>query len=299
MNVVRVTSSQDKAPATGPVYVVVKPRKHINTSTDSGGTHPLFNSYESRSSHIAAPWNFERCDHGAANRFLAGIHFLDIAFDKSWEDNKQVVEIVVVWGMHADYPDLDEQSAKDSTNSGASAPPWKTWCRIFDLKSFTKHARTSEKDLRPTQLFRRIDDLGPGEIERRIKDQRRRLALAGYESLWIHQMDGPKRLFPDSVDDEWTMDRLKHAFEDIQYLADITAKVNRVEGLGRTIYELEIGFEASEKKNWALDYLKAREKEPGRFPAPLERVLEQQRREHLNEMKRKYPHLSKYLDEET
>ncbi|CAM1502696.1 Fc.00g074720.m01.CDS01 [Cosmosporella sp. VM-42] len=261
INAVKTQPNQERRPVTGPVYVVMTPDAKVPSITDSGGSHPLFSSYQSRSSQISAPWTFEKCKHWGVERFLGGIHFLDLTFDKG-DTTKHRADIVVVWGMHEDFRKVDEELAKDPT-----ATPWKPWCRVFDMVAFMKSAKTSPDDLRPTQLYRRIEAMSPGQIQEKIENQRRRLCLHGYETFWIQQESGPKRLFPDSCEDEWVEDRLSHIMDDTQHMVDVTAKVSRTEGLGRTIFELQVKVEATERAGWRASDEPQRKKKAGAFPA--------------------------------
>lgn len=244
MNAVQAQPKLMRWPATGPVYVIVNDPEHMRCTTDSGGTHPLFSSYESRASQIAEPWQFEKCNHMGVDRFLGGIHFLDLTFTTRGRQLKPRVDIAVIWGMHGEHDVVDEQLYKNP-----SATPWKTWCRVFHMSSFMEYARTSTDDLRAHQLFRGSGALTPREIQNRLKDQRWRLCLKGFESLSIEQEDGPKRLYPGSCHDRWTQDVLPDVIESDRHIVDVFTSVDRIEGLGRTLYELKLGIEVTEKES--------------------------------------------------
>ena len=261
MNLVKAQSSTEKTPPSGPIYLIMQPHEDIHFVSDSGGTHPLLSSYESKAAQLAAPWTFEKCNQFDTDRFIGGLHFFDLDLSAKRKEKNAIpffvapkIEVAIIWGMHAEV-EIPAEGRKLARSPDDII--WKPWCRVFDMRLFMRHARTSTDDLLPNQLYRRDSALAPGEIQKRIEAQRRRLCLGSYSSQWMHVKDGPRKLFPDSTDDDWTEDVLPAAFEDENIIVDLITKVNCVEGLGRTVYELEMRLEWGDKDDWRPDLSEA------------------------------------------
>lgn len=222
INVAKRLPSLDKGPATGPVYFIFLPQK-VRCVADSGGSLPPFSMYTAHATQISPPWTFEKCHHGAVERFIGGLHFLNLELNRHPKIPRDMVHTAVIWGMHRDYP-----------LGGKELGPWKLWCRIFDMNNFINSTRTSDEDLHPSQLYQGNNALPAGEISRRMKNQRRRLALEGYEDSWVHGAHHSRKLFPDSCDDDWTKDQMQNQ------LVRLSASVSRTQGLGRTLFELRV-----------------------------------------------------------
>lgn len=257
MNAVKTQPSIGRSPLTGPVYIIINPHRDVELTTDSGGSHPLLSSYDSRASQLAAPWVFAKCLHVDADRFFGGIHFFELSFATKGRDMYGIakapkVEIAVIWGMHGDEDEVKRELDQDPT-----ATPWKPWCRVFDMRLFMQQARTSTEDLQPHQLYGKKGALSAGEIQRRMEGQRRRLCLQGYSSAWLHSAKGPRRLIPDSYDEEWSQDVLPAVVEDENYIIDLITRVDRVEGLGRVLFELQVEIEVAEKDGWSPEMSEA------------------------------------------
>lgn len=254
MNAVKTQPSIGRNPLTGPVYLIIKPHKDVELTADSGGSHPLLSSYDSKASQLAAPWVFAKCLHTDADRFFGGIHFFELRFATKGRDMARapIFEIAVIWGMHGDKDEVNRELDQDPT-----ATPWKPWCRVFDMRLFMNRARTSTEDLQPHQLYGKKGALSAGEIQRRMEGQRKRLCLQGYSSAWLHSAKGPRRLIPDSYDEEWSQDIFPAVVEDENHIIDLITKVERVEGLGRVLYELQVKIEVADKDGWSPEMSEA------------------------------------------
>ncbi|KAH7254178.1 heterokaryon incompatibility protein-domain-containing protein [Fusarium redolens] len=225
--------SPEEGPETGPVYFVLDKQK-LDFLMDSGGSHPPFSRYLSRTTQIPSRWAFKKCQHeGDGERYFGGIHFVNFMLEipkgpnSDQMPNGQGVDrfayTAIIWGIQ-----------REVLKGGRNTSPWHLWCRVFNLKMFTEHARTSNEDLQPNQLYREIDSLSAGEIQGRMENQRSRLCLAEYEKLEIPHSAVPRALFPSSYGDNWSEDNM----ETSKML--LAAKVVLVEGLGRKIFELHI-----------------------------------------------------------
>ncbi|KAF5691361.1 beta transducin [Fusarium circinatum] len=218
----------ETGPVTGPVYFVLDTQK-LGFTMDSGGSHPPFSRYQGRATQIPSRWAFKRCQHKEdGERYFGGIHFVNFALEFPERSNLdqgagRFAYTAVIWGMHRQ---VFEECKHPSQ--------WHPWCRVFNLDSFIEHARTSNEDLQPNELYGEIEGLSAGEIQTRMKNQRSRLCLAEYEELKIEQASGPKALFPSYYGTNWATDNIKDGGRLLE------AKVALVEGLGRRVFELHI-----------------------------------------------------------
>ncbi|KAF5011911.1 hypothetical protein FDECE_2007 [Fusarium decemcellulare] len=238
INAVRTNPFLEQGPSTGPVYLVDNTQK-LHCTIDSGGSHPAFSSYNLSAKLIPSPWTFNKCHHVGVDRYFGGIHFVNFTVDDTHsvyfypgtpqEVNKQRGYVAIIWGLH-----------RVSAGESGRVPPWKLWCRVFNMHDFIKSARTSQEDLRPSQLYHEDEALSPGEIQRRMENQRGRLCLESFERFWIPQKTGPKPLFPDTCEDHWSEDSMTDILNDETIDTRLSASVAMVEGLGRTLFELRI-----------------------------------------------------------
>ncbi|KAI8656942.1 hypothetical protein LRP88_12256 [Fusarium phalaenopsidis] len=243
INAVRTNPSLEGGPATGPVYFVVTARE-MQYRMDSGGSHPPFSRYTSRATQIPSPWTFKKCDHAGVDRYFGGIHFVNFTIHTrrvlrthSWPDPAiQVVQkrgyVAIIWGIQ-----------RTLKLAGKEEHPWQLWCRVFNMHNFIECARTSDDDLRPSQLYLEQEALSPGEIQRRMGKQRRRLCYSGYQAHWIRQKTGPKSLFPTSCEEEWSEDSMPNILDDDDISIRLSARVAMTEALGRTLFELKVNIE--------------------------------------------------------
>ncbi|RKK25689.1 hypothetical protein BFJ66_g7587 [Fusarium oxysporum f. sp. cepae] len=240
--------SPEEGPETGPVYFVLDKQK-LDFTMDSGGSHPPFSRYQGRATQIPSRWAFKRCQHkGDGERYFGGIHFINFMPEVPERSNSdqgpngqgvgRFAYTAVIWG-------INREVLKGRTDPS----PWHLWCRVFDLHSFIEHARTSNEDLQPNQLYGEIEGLSAGEIQRRMKNQRSRLCLAEYEKLEIPQPSGPKALFPSSYGNNWAEDKMSDGGR------HLAAKVALVEGLGRRVFELHIKITGSQNmEGMSIEY---------------------------------------------
>ena len=188
-------------PTTGPVYLLSKTmmmrytsrrKRMFDYTVGSGGSHPPLSSYDAHATEIPSPWVFEKCQHSGVDQHFGGIHFVSFYINKrgsSHSDNEgSCGKVVIIWGMH-----------REVTADGEGYTPWKPWCRVFSMLAFLTYARTSNSDLKPSQLYHGSHALHPSEIQNRLEDQRRQLCLGNYGQLYIPQESENKALFPNSV----------------------------------------------------------------------------------------------------
>ncbi|KAF4457380.1 putative beta transducin-like protein [Fusarium austroafricanum] len=251
INAVTTNPSLEEGPETGPVYFVVTARK-VECKMDSGGSHPPFSRYAARAPLIPARWAFKKCHHPGIERYFGGIHFVNFEVpaasklyfysNPSGQGLTTRGYVAIIWGVHRE---LAEEGSSESQS------PWRLWCRAFNMYDFIKYTRTSTEDLRPDQLYGEPEALSPGEIQRRMENQRRRLCLGGYEKRWIQQASGPKALFPDSYEDDWTEDSIDDILSGVVDAAmntHLSARVVMIEGLGRRVFELQINIDQTAKR---------------------------------------------------
>ncbi|KAL2670599.1 hypothetical protein Neosp_014387 [[Neocosmospora] mangrovei] len=242
INAVRINPSIGGGPATGPVYFVVTAHD-MQYRMDSGGSHPPFSRYTSRATQIPSPWTFMKCDHTAVDRYFGGIHFVNftignprVLHSHSWSDLTVQAPrrgyVAIIWGI---------QRALNYT--GGNPYPWQLWCRVFNMHSFIECARTSEDDLRASQLYLEEEALSPGEIQGRMEKQRRRLCHMAYQAHWIRQKTGPKRLFPILSEEECPEDSMPNILDDDDVSIRLSARVAMTEALGRTLFELKVNLD--------------------------------------------------------
>ncbi|KAF4948878.1 hypothetical protein FSARC_13619 [Fusarium sarcochroum] len=239
INAVSTNPSLEEGPETGPVYFVVTARKPKCT-IDSGGSHPPISRYNTRATQIPSPWAFKKCQHPGTDRYFGGIHFVNFAVDSArsaflLSAHQSVVSrgyVAITWGVH-----------RKLATGGEEPSPWKLWCRVFNMHAFIKSARTSPEDLQPSQLYLECEALSPGEIQHRMENQRRRLCLGGYERFWIQQESGPKVLFPDSYEGDWSEDSLVDIMGEPTMDTRLTARVAMTQGLGRTLFEVQVSID--------------------------------------------------------
>lgn len=214
---------------TGPLYVIINQDHRFPCQTDSGGSHPMFNLYSARTTQISAPWAWKQCEHGK-DRWIGGLHFLHFTFHIKGKPRR--VYVAITWGRQQE----------------PSSPTPRFWCRIFDMHSFMASAWTSPEDLTASQLYGEVAALPPGQIQRRIDNQRQRLATPDFRDVVIQQPGGRKRLFPDNFKLGYEMDHLLNALEADIYVINFTATISRTQGLGRTLFELTVDVQAVEKR---------------------------------------------------
>lgn len=136
---------------------------------------------------------------------------------------------------------------REVTADGAGYTPWKLWCRAFNMLAFLTYARTSNSDLKPSQLYHGSHALHPSEIQNRLGGQRRQLCLANYEQLYIPQESENKALFPDSCEDDWTEDRMNDIANDPVMDTHLTIRLAVTEGLGRRPYEVQFDIDQAKR----------------------------------------------------
>lgn len=206
----------------------------------SGGSHPPLSSYDAHVSEIPSPWVFEKCQHSGVDRHFGGIHFMSFYINKKGNSHpgneSSWGQVAIIWGMH-----------REVTADGAGYTPWKPWCRVFNMLAFLTYARTSNSDLKPSQLYHGSHALHPSEIQNRLEDQRRQLCLANYEQLYISQESENKALFPDSCEDDWTEDRMNDIANDPVMDTHLTIRLAVTEGLGRRLYEVQFDIDQAKR----------------------------------------------------
>ncbi|KAH7198471.1 heterokaryon incompatibility protein-domain-containing protein [Fusarium flagelliforme] len=232
-------------PKTGPVYLLAKTimmrytsrrKRMFDYAVRSGGSHPPLSNYDAHATEIPSPWVFEKCQHSGVDRHLGGIHFVSFYINKKGNSHTNnegsCGQVAIIWGMH-----------REVTADGAGYTPWKPWCRVFNMPAFLTYARTSNSDLKPSQLYHGSHALHPSEIQNRLEDQRRQLCLANYEQLYIPQESENKALFPDSCEDDWTEDRMNDIANDPVMDTHLTIRLAVTEGLGRRLYEVQFDID--------------------------------------------------------
>ncbi|KAM0429700.1 hypothetical protein ACHAPT_006306 [Fusarium lateritium] len=243
INAVRTNPSLQGGPATGPVYFVVT-APNLQYTMDSGGSHPPFSRYTSRATQIPSPWTFERCDHAGVDRYFGGIHFVnftinaipsteDISYsDPTIQPVKKRGYVAIIWGIHRTLHNVGEQ-----------VPPWRLWCRVFNMHNFMESARTSEDGLRASQLYLEHEALSPAKIQHSMEEQRKQLCLSDCQTLRIKQKTGPKSLFPTSCEEAWSEDYMPNILDDDDTNTRLSAKVIMIRALDRTLFELKVNID--------------------------------------------------------
>lgn len=236
-------------PKTGPIYLLAKTmmmrytsgrKRMFDYTVRSGGSYPPLSSYDARVTELPSPWALGQCYHSGVDRRFGGIHFLSFCINRKGnshpENESSCGQVAIIWGMHHRL-----------TAEGTGFTPWKPWCRVFNMLAFLTYARTSNSDMKPSQLYDGSHALHPSEIQNRLEDQRRQLCLGNYGQLYIPQESENKALFPNSWGDDWAEDRMNDIANDPVMNTHLTIRLAVTEGLGRRLYEVQFDIDQTKR----------------------------------------------------
>ncbi|KAF5245834.1 hypothetical protein FAUST_1621 [Fusarium austroamericanum] len=224
VNAVSMNPSYDLGPKTGPVYLVskmirlrytsIRKRRFRYTMSDRG-SHPPLSSFF--------------IDNQSKN-------------DHSQNDETAVGHVAITWGMH-----------RQVNADGGGYTPWSPWCRAFNMLAFIAYAGTSADDVGSLEMYHGSHDLHPSEIQVRLEGQRRRLCLASWQNLCIPQKPEDKALFPSSCEDSWAEDQMHNIANDPVMNTHLAIRIVMIEGLGRTLYEVQFDIDQTPKALQSFD----------------------------------------------
>ncbi|KAM0302474.1 hypothetical protein HYE67_009917 [Fusarium culmorum] len=257
VNAVSMNPSYDLGLKTGPVYLVSKTirlrytsnrKRRFRYTMSDRGSHPPLSRYDTRATQIPSPWVFEKCQHPGVDRHFGGIHFLSFFIDNqskndhSQNDETAVGHVAITWGMH-----------RQVNADGGGYTPWSPWCRAFNMLAFIEYAGTSADDVGSLEMYHGSHDLHPPEIQVRLEGQRRRLCLASWQNLCIPQNPEDKALFPSSCEDGWAEDQMHNIANDPVMNTHLAIRIVMIEGLGRTLYEVQFDIDQAPKALQSFD----------------------------------------------